>query len=354
MKKGVIKMIDLELYKNIINVNSLINFIIYFSICCIIFNFIISLIHDIKSKNNAINNNKGENEKTINIIEFIGGISIALLLTICLKSIITKIIKYISFMCIPSIVLLFYIVYIKPMTTDKPSAFKFNYYEYGSVVTWALVFFSKINYNDLFISITSEGLLQIICIIILLFEIYSSFYCLIVNVYFVIKNLKKVNISSFINKYEKLINLIYSKIDFNSIILKFNNTNKLVYNKHNSIIKKILLFFPKFILDIIICTTTYTISLFLSIIIKPFCIIIDFLFSKIIQLSNTNENQINYGLSKIVWTFSIIFVYIILQINNVFQTKIINTYEFISSVIIIPIILEALISLKEKLKLDHK
>ena len=93
------------------------------------------------------------------------------------------------------------------------------------------------------------------------------------------------------------------------------------------------------------------VSVVLSMILKPFFIIINFIFSKIFQLSNTNENQINYGITKIVWTLSIIFVYIILQMNNIFQSKIINTYEFISSVIIIPIILETLISLKEKIKI---
>lgn len=347
-------MINLDLYKSIVDANSLINFIIYFSAGCIIINFIISLIHDIRSKNNknnSTNNNKKESEKRLSLIEFIGGISIVLIILI-LTPILAKISKYISFMYIPSIILFFYMVYIKPMTTDKPSAFKFDYYEYGAVVTWALFIFSKINYNDLFISITSEGALQVICILVLLFEIYSSFYCLLLNIYFVIKNLKKINIDIFINKYENLIKLVYSKFDFNNLILKFDNTSKLVYNKHNSKNKKILLFLPNFVLDTIMCTFKYTISLFLSMILKPFFTIISFIFSKIIQLSNTNENQINYGLTKIVWTFSIIFVYIILQMNNVFQAKIINTYEFISSVIIIPIILEALISLKEKIKIS--
>ena len=289
-------MTDLKLYKGIIDANSLINFIIYFSIGCIIINFIISLIYDIKSKNNRNNfesDNKKGNEKGLSIIEFIGGISIVLIL-FRLIPIFTKASKYISLMYIPSIILFFYMVYIKPMTTDKPSIFKFDYYEYGAIVTLALFFFSKIDYNNLFISITSEGALQVICIFILLFEIYSSFYCLILNMYFVIKNLKKINIGSFVSKYESLINFIYSNLDFSILILRFNNTSKLVYNKYNSIVKKILLFLPNFVLDTIICTFKYTISLFLSMILKPFFTIISFILSKIIQLSSTNENQINY------------------------------------------------------------
>lgn len=55
-------MTDLKLYKGIIDANSLINFIIYFSIGCIIINFIISLIYDIKSKNNR-NNFESDNKK---------------------------------------------------------------------------------------------------------------------------------------------------------------------------------------------------------------------------------------------------------------------------------------------------
>ena len=234
-------MTNLELYKKIIDANTFINFIIYFSVSCIIINFIIFLMYNIRRKNTSTNDNKKEPEKKFNIIEFIGGISIVLIL-LKLTPIFVKISKYISYIYIPSIILFFYVVYIKPTTTDKPLKFKFDYYEYGAVVTWALFFFSKINYDDIFINVTNEGTLQVICIFVLLFEIYSSFYCLLLNIYFVIKNLKKINIDSFINKYKNLMKMIYNKIDFNNLILEFDNTNKLIYNKHNQTTKKFYYF----------------------------------------------------------------------------------------------------------------
>lgn len=350
MEKGVIKVSDLELYKGIINANFLFVFVIYFSFFCVIINFIISLICDIKENNiqNSTNSKEKENNKDFNIVEFMGGIGIVLLF-ICLCSIITIISKYLFIIYIPFIILFFYMVYIHPMTTDKPSNLKLEYCEYGASVTFALLFFSKINYNYLFINIRSAALLQIICVFILLHEIYCCFYCLLLNVYFVIKNLKRINIYRFVIKYEKLKESIYSKVDFDKLFLQFNNTNSLFYNKHYSKIKISLLFFPFLISDIIINSSKFIFFIFISIILRPFFTIFSFIFSKIIQLSNTNENQINFGLTKIVGTFSIILVYIIMQINNIFETRIVDTYEFISSVIIIPIILESLISLKQKL-----
>lgn len=348
---------NINLYLKIIDANNLINTIVIISEICIIINFIISIILHIRNnKNNSKNINNDskiidtKNNNAIIIIEIIGSIFIfSIILNLILMF--GNINKYISFIYIPSIILVFYMIYIKPLITDKPSVFKFDYYEYGTLIALSLLIFSKIDYKNLFVNVKSEGTMQVICILILLFEVYSCFYCLLLNIYFVIKNLKKINISKVIKVYKNAVEKIYFKFDFNDIKLEFINTEKLLYNTNISNFRKYLLFLTKFILDIILCSFKYVFSLFLSFLIKPFLTILNFILSKIIQLSNTNENQINYGLSKIIWTFSIIFTYIILQINNIFQSRIINTYEFISSVIIIPIILESLISFKNKLKI---
>lgn len=345
-------MINIDTYINIIDAKNIINFALYFCIVCIIINFIISVITDIfKIKNKE--KNKIEDKSNFNIIELLGGICIAMIV-IGLLPIYFKISKYIAILYIPSFLLLFYLIYVKPMTNDKPSVFKFDYYEYGAFLTWTLFVFVKMDFKESFTNIVSEGAIQIICIIILLFEIYSCAYCILLNLYFVIKNLKKIKIDVLVELYESTIEKIYNKLDFSNIILNFYFSNKLIFNKNNSKLKKTLLFIPNFILDIAICLCKYLLSIFLSFIIKPALTILSFLFFKIIQLSSTNENQINYGITKIVATMSIILVYIILQMNEVFQERIINTYEFISSVIIIPIILEALISLKEKIKEKSK
>lgn len=341
-------MINIDLYTSIVDAKNIMNFVIYFCIICIIINFIISLMTDIfKRKSDEQNDIKSES--SFGIIELLGGMCLVLIM-IGLLPIYFKVSKYISILYVPSILLFFYVIYIKPMTSDRPSIFKFDYYEYGAILTWALFFFTKLDFKESFTNASSEGSLQVICIIILLFEIYSCIYCLLLNLYFVVKNLKKIKVNILIEKYEILIEKIYSKLDFSKILLNFSLSNKLIYSKRNTKLKKILLFLPYFTLAIVICLFKYIFSIFLSFTIKPILTMFSFIFSKIIQLSNTNENQINYGITKIVATISIVFVYIIIQMNDIFQTRIINTYEFISSVIIIPIILEAFISLKEKIK----
>lgn len=340
-------MIDLEPYLNIIDTN-FITYIIIFSSGCIIFNFIVSLIYNSVNRNNN-KNLEENNEDNFNMIDLLGSL-LLILIIIFLIPVFVKINKFISFLYIPSIILLFYIVYIKPMYYDRAFDFKFDYYEYGAVITFSLFFFSTSDFKNSFISITSVGTLQVICIFILLLEIYCSFYCFLLNLYFVIKNLKKINIDFFVEKYQRFIKNVNKKFDYSNIILRFDNTYKLTYDKNVVKFKRILLFFPYLLLDSLVCFFKYVVSLFFSLILKPFFIILNYILLKIVKLSNTNENQINYSLTKIVWTLSIILVYIILQMNTIFQNRIINTYEFISSVIIIPIILDSLLSFKEKIK----
>lgn len=341
-------MSNIDEYVKIIDFSSIIDFIIYFCFICIIINFIITLVMDFFFEKND-SKVEEETKTKLNIIELSGGICIVIII-ILLFPLYVKFSKYISLLFIPSIILFFYAIYIKPMANNNSSAFKIDYYEYGAILTWALFYFNNIDYKKIFINISNEASLQIICILILLFEIYSCVYCLLLNLYFVIKNLKNIKIHVFIEKYNYLIEKIYNKLDFSKISLKFSFSNNLIISKDNPNAKKILLFLPSFVLDIIICFFKYFLSLFLSLVVKPLFTMLSFIFSKIIDLSNTNENQINYGMTKIISTFSIICVYIILQINDIFQERIINTYEFISSVIIIPIILETLLTLKGKVK----
>ncbi len=339
-------MINKNLYVNVVSMIPFVNFVIYTSTICIMINYVISFTKTLQNFKKGTNSEQISKEKTYSIIDMTGGIFIAIaFLTLMFQ--LMKIWKFISLMYFPSIILLFYTIYIKPMTY-KSSTFKFDYYEYGSIVTFSLIFFTKINYSELFNAFNSEGMLQGICIICLLLEVYTCFYCLMLNIYFLIKNLQKININRFIKKHKTVIKKFYDIFDFDNLILKLVNTNNLIFNKDVKKSKKIVLFFPNFIIDVISCFFKYTFFFFFSMTCKPFFTILDLIFSKVMRLSEVNENFANYGLSKLVWTFSIIIVYIILQINDIFQPKIINIYEFISSVIIIPIILEALISIKEK------
>lgn len=339
---------NIDIYLKIIDANSIIKTIIFICLVCIVIDLIISTISFFK-KDNIIVSCKEKTKKKFKfgVIEIIGcfillPLIIYLIFPILKNTLITTILT------IPSFILLFYTIYIKPMVDDKISTFKFDYSLYGSALVILLQSLIKIDLKTSFLKIINESELQIICIIILLFELYTSIYCLILNIYFVIKNLNKIGISTLEKKYNKLVNNLSNLLHYNKITLEFALANKLI--KNYSKIKKIILFIPYFSLDIIYCFSKYILSVMFSFILNPILIILKSIISKLTELSETNENQISYGIAKIVSTFSIIIVYMLLQMNEIFQPRIIATYEFIASVILIPIILDGLLSLKSQLK----
>lgn len=341
---------NIEFYIKLINISTIIDYIIYFCAICILINFIISLIMSFsKNKKELEKNKKEESNYKFGFIEIIGGIILSAM-TLSLLLIIIKFNIALTIISIPSIILLFYTIYIRPMTYRKSSTFIFDYYEYGAVLAFSLYYFKSIDLVKIISSSPSEGFTQVFCIVFLLIEVYCSSYCLFLNIYFVIKNLNKIGIYKIEKIYNSATDKLYDILGFDKIKIKFNFSNNLINDNNRSKIKKILMFLPNFILDIILCFLKYTTSALLSFIIKPIITIIGFFLSKIVQISSTDDNQINYKLTKLVAASSILIVYIALQISGIFQERIINTYEFISSVIVIPIILEELLSLKEKIK----
>lgn len=331
-----------ELYASIVNAKEIIQFILNISYVCLGINGInwfINIKNEKEVKSDLPNNRFG-------IIEFIGSIFIVSIL-IFLVFLICKNSKIISLLAIPSFILCFYIVYIKSMIKNDEKTFDYDYSSYGSLLVFTLTILNKFNFKDLFVNINNESSLQVVCIIIILFEIYAAFYCLLLNLYFVIKSLGKVGLEKLFNKYKVILKKINDLISFSEINLEFKYSNSAIEIKKT--IKKILFFIPSFVYDVIRCCFIYVISIIFSFFLTPILFIIRSIFYYLVKISKTNENQVIYGITKMVSVFTIILVYILLQANIVFKQNIISVYEFISTAILIPIILEGLNYFKQKI-----
>lgn len=145
-------------------------------------------------------------------------------------------------------------------------------------------------------------------------------YVLLINLYWALWNLNS---------------LIFSKI--NSKLKKFiiKTGKKYRIDKYEKELKKNYKF--KELSKFIILIFKLLISILINII----------LVECILRITNNPENII-YRISKISIITSLFCTYIIIQVNNTFYDSIVSIYELILTAIIIPIILEKLITQKEK------
>ncbi|MGN1324706.1 MAG: hypothetical protein ACI4VR_05860 [Bacilli bacterium] len=340
-----------EVYAYITNFNDVSDIILRISLVCIIIYTIINIIKKHKEKKVEVVNNKSVNlEKRITIIDFIGGITLSVLM-ILFSLYLIKIGKIISYIAIPSTIFIIYVVYLRPILKLNDEPFVYNYSLYGFILVMAIWINSKIDYLEYFQQIGNESVSQVMAIIFVLIQTYTIFYCLIVNCYFLIKSFAKFNISKFEDIFSKFRKHLERNISYDNIELTFEHTNELFYGDKKKILK-LLLIIPFFIFDIIRCMILYLLSYLFTTIINPICIFIKFILKILNKISNTNENKINYGISKITLILSFVITYLLIQLNNtIFQERIIATYEYISTAILIPIILESLLSTKGNLEL---
>ena len=103
------------------------------------------------------------------------------------------------------------------------------------------------------------------------------------------------------------------------------------------------------ILEIITNTVYYLLSIIYSFIIFPIIKIIYIIFKLFININDIKLEKTVYFSTKIILIISFIVEYILIQINPIFSDIIINVYEYISTAIMIPVILESLQLLNKNL-----
>ena len=326
----------MEKYTNLINSNNIIIISFLISLFCIITNKIIETIKEKRTtKKEEIQNNK-----SVSTLECLGiiisFIIIVIIIVFAYRSTIIKNIMY-----IPIMLFSIYVVYIMPIFKPELKKFEDEYSSYGAILTWGLIFFASTDITPLLNSIENKLSTETIVIIILFIQIYTSIYCIIINLYFVLKN---IQFKFAVTKISKLINKCYDITLLNNTNMEFNSIKLL---KERKIVNRLLLFPLLYILDILRQIITVLFSIIFMTTLGPILFLIRGIISVANKISKTNEYITSYKITKIVLIIGLLSVYIIVLINEkLFSVPIISIYEFISTSIIIPLILEELISLK--------
>ena len=324
-----------NIIENGIKLNSILAFI------SIVLGFIL-YIFELKNEPEQTTNEK----VTITPTNIIGGIIMGGIIAILMW----YVLKFINlrFFYIPMYLLMIYVLVIIPIKNGQIGILKNSAYTVSAylVVILNCVFeYHSITINWLYTNFNID-IFQSLFIIYFFIVFYLSLYCLFLNIYYINRALiicfKKPY--KLLNRYFKYID---SKFDYSNLTLKFEKYKK--YKTKKNLISKIFVYINYFILEIITNTVYYLLSIIYSFIIFPIIKIIYIIFKLFININDIKLEKTVYFSTKIILIISFIVEYILIQINPIFSDIIINVYEYISTAIMIPVILESLQLLNKNL-----
>ena len=311
------------------------------AIISFVFGFILYII-ELKNEPEQTNDEK----VTINLTSIGGGIISGSIVVMLLL----YILKYINitFIYIPTYLLIIYVLVLIPIKNGQIGILKNSDYTASIYLVAILSFifeYHSVTINWLYTKFNID-VFQSLFIIYFFVVFYLLLYCLFLNIYYI----NRIIIIFFKKPYQllnKSFKYIDSKLDYSNIILKFEKYKK--YKKKKNIILKILVYSYYFILEIITNTIYYILSIVYSFIIFPIIRMIYIVFKLFISIDNIKSEKTIYFSTKIILIISFIVEYILIQINPIFSGIIINIYEYISTAIMIPVILESLQLLNKNL-----
>lgn len=287
-------------------------------------------------------NNMKENEdesKEIPIIDPKGHVSLinSIILMIIAFTIIILFVWhfkiYFSYLYIPTLIIAFYFIIIKPFisTEDK----KLLCTSYSALCCLFCSILQNIKYESITNFFSNTLLLKSIILIIILFKIYIFMFSILINIKYFLKLVKSIlkpkNIHYTLS--EKL------KISYN----KSFNCREL---KGKATIPVIICYIFESIFNIIKLIINFINELFII----PILFIIRSILKSINIIILYDDGQFNFILCKFLLVVTFIVGYIVIIIDKSFPSEIINIYEYLSTAIIIPVLLDSAISYKNYIK----
>ncbi len=304
------------------------SFIFDFVICLLILiNFILTTIINHKQIKNNL-----DNIKKLNIVLKCKLIIILLTLVIFIILIYSKFTNYINFLIYFIIPLIFLIKNLYNTYMKKQSLSIYNKYS----ILWSayifIVFFSSqatpIYYRSL--SPINHGLKEFFLILYLLTKIILFVYLFFTNIAISISN---INVLKPIKIKKKHTTSQYYKIKDYDFIL---------YKKYNH---KVLLILD-FIIYFLFCVPTIILNLLLILILKTISKLksfLEYIIHKMYDFNNNNNKIIKKITNiSIITAFSIVYIIIIINKSIFISQSIVDIYNFISTVILIPFIYDSI------------
>ncbi|MBD9074469.1 hypothetical protein EGP91_00495 [bacterium] len=288
------------------------------------------------------NKDKVENEdesKDVPIIQPNGHVSLLklIILLVCDLIIIIYSIWHLKIdfnhLYIPILILAFCLIIIKPFISVKVESL--DYTTYSIFCYWFCYILQNIKYESIINCFSNTLLVESFIIVVLLIKIYIFLFSIILNIRYLLKLIKCIF------KVNKLDYTLSEKLMINyNILFKYRNLKG---------IKKVLLFFI-YIYESIINIVKMILYLINEVSIIPMLFIIRNILRFVNIIINYDDGKFNFLACKMLLVITFIVVYTIISINKLFMPELINIYEYISTAIIIPILLDGIISYKDYIK----
>ena len=286
---------------------------IFITVLCLI-NFSIIVYRLIKNQNPIKNIFKIENIKQI--------IKILAILTILIIFFIFP--SFFKYAFLLTFFYYFYCIYIVPIFNIKDNNHITDIPEHFLIIISGFYYYCSILFsftaNSNITSLNNYSV-QIIYVISLLILSFTFTYCILLNIYYILK----LVVTHLINK---VTNINIKKEIGDSSLLSFKNE------------KNIALKFGKIFLYYISYIILFFVGLFIMILIFPYYMVR--------SIKDISLDKILSIIAKLSIIFSLIIIYIIMKIDGTYSNILISIYETLISVIIIPLALEGLLTIKQK------
>lgn len=227
----------------------------------------------------------------------------------------------------------FYAIILKPFVLLKNNNLEYTTYSSLSLIFCSLI--QLIDYEKILNIISNKIVFELLMLFILVIKVYLFLFLILTNIRYFFKLLTSII------KLKK-INICLSE----KLKIKYNLTFKYQHDKNKKKIMIMLIYIYETIINIIKSIMFFINDIFLN----PTL----FILNKIVKFLNiiiqSEDGSFNYLICKMLLVVTFISVHVYVNINNFLSLEVLNMFEYISTSIIIPVLLDSIISYNNYLK----
>ena len=307
---------------------------IYICLCCMLVGTILEIK---KNKNEAENENS--NIVLLDNVTKLEGLLLFMYMLAFLVYLVIKLGDYTAIIYFPILILGFGTLILKPFISRENTKLISNYSSYASLSCVFCVIIEPIPYEKLLNFVSEKSVIELLLIFIFCLKVYLYSYIIIANVLNIFRMLRSLLV--FPKKESKLFE--------EKLKIKYDITNKFQNKKGIRMLGSIIIYIYETFKNML----KLFIIWFYEIFILPILFIIKLFFKKIASILNVDDGKINFLVCKIMLIITFIVAYYNIITTNIFSSKTIMIFEYVSTAIIIPIALDSIISYKKIFNKDR-
>ena len=239
----------------------------------------------------------------------------------------------ITFLYIPMLLIAFYSIILKPFVLLENNNLEYTTYSSLPMIFCSVI--QLIDYEKILNVISNKIVVELLLLFILVIKVYLFLFFILINIRYFLKLLTSII------KFKK-INICLSE----KLKIKYNLTFKYQHDKNKKKIMIILVYIYETIINIIKSIMFFINDIFLDSML--------FILNKVVKFLNIiikyEDGCFNYLICKILLVVTFISVHVYANINKFLSLEVLNIFEYISTAIIIPVLLDSIISYNNYLK----